>query len=598
MKQEEILLSLVQGKNGQKWADSRAGWKAGNGNTYEDDPCTWTGVSCESGVVIGVQVQGSNLMASIPQEFGMLTGLRKLDLSSNLIFGHIPQDVASLPNMEIYNISHNQVSGPLPRFASTNLIAIDLEDNRLTGTIPHQIGEDNPNMQNLNLVGNRLLGTIPESIGKMLNLVYLQLSENSLYGSLPNTLGYLSALEYLYVDTNRLVGEIPSSLASSNSILKEAWFQKNMLSGVVPPEFAEVKTLKEFYVDENKLTGYLPQDLCNPDLNKDFYDDYPEFFQIAGTTERDLCQSIACPPQKFGSDGIWPCFGCPADSVNPYLGQYGEVQGDACYQLDQADILRAFYIATSGDEWVGGNNWFFPGFDVCDFTGVTCNKEGHVIRLELPQMGLVGTIEESIGFLEHLEVLDLSRNYLEGFLPSDLRFAPLSRLDISDNFIKGIVPPKLCMQRINGNGEDGKFFCDYIACPEGTYSSTGNGYQASCKPCDDDEQFLGKVHCGPKSSLSSPESETKGVKKFGSFVGITLLVVLLAGFAFYLFGIYKKRNGRRDLITRDELESLDLQDTSLEENFSIPSEGIFAKLDMQDVSLDEIVDGPSQRVLS
>jgi len=34
MKQEEILLSLVQGKNGQKWADSRAGWKAGNGNTY------------------------------------------------------------------------------------------------------------------------------------------------------------------------------------------------------------------------------------------------------------------------------------------------------------------------------------------------------------------------------------------------------------------------------------------------------------------------------------------------------------------------------------------------------------------------------------
>jgi hypothetical protein len=433
-------------------------------------------------------------------------------------------------------------------------------------------------MMDFNLCTNRLLGTIPSSIGNMKSLVYLQLSENSLYGSLPSSLGQISTLEEMYVDTNRLVGEIPASLADRNSRLQILWFQKNMFSGVVPPEFAQVKTLTDFYVDENKLTGYLPKDLCRPELNKDFYDDYPEFFQIAGTSDRDYCQSIACPPQQFGTDGIWPCYSCPSNSTNPYLGQYGQVHGDACYQLSQTEILQALYDGTGGDEWVGGNNWFFPGFEECDFTGITCNNDGHIIKIELPQMGLTGTIEESLGFLEHLEELNLSNNFLEGFLPSDLRFAPLAKLDISGNMIKGVVPPKLCMQRINGNGNNGKFSCDHIACPEGTFSSTGNGLQGACQPCDNGgEIFLGMVHCGPNPFVSATSTQKSGGQKFGMFIGIVLLIVAIAGLLVPSVKFYKRRKSRRQEVTSGEMATLDMHDVSLDEDVSQTGSGIFSR---------------------
>jgi Leucine-rich repeat (LRR) protein len=518
-------------------------------------------VQCESGVITDINVPGTYLMATIPPEFGLLTTLRRLDISSNLIFGTIPQDVASLPHMEIYNMSHNQISGNFPRFASKKLQAIDVYDNRLMGGLHADIGFDHPSMTNLNLQHNRLLGTIPESISNMKNLQYLTLTENSFYGSLPATFGELLNLEYFYVDNNRLVGEIPASLASRHSKLKEAWFQRNMFSGVVPPEFAEIKTLTEFYVDDNKLTGYLPKDLCRPELNKDFFDDYPEFYQIAGTTDRDFCESIACPPDEFGNDGIWPCYQCPSNSTNPYLGQYGGNHGDACYQLSQTEILHELYDGTNGDNWVGGNNWFFKGFDECDFTGVTCNNQGHVMKIELVNMGLSGTIEESLGFLEHLEVLDLSKNDLVGFLPSDLRFAPLTKLDISNNLIKGVVPPKLCMKRINGNGNNGMFLCDNVACPEGTYSSNG---VTPCQPCDDGDNFLGKTICGPQSFGAVSPDERSGGQTFGVFIGIVLLIVAIAGLLLLAFQFVSRRRGRKEQVSQvDELDDFDMEDVHL-----------------------------------
>lgn len=558
MKQEEILLSLVQGKNGVKWADAQVGWKKQEDSpegAYENDPCTWTGVSCESGAVTDIQVQGTFLMATIPEELGMLISLRVFNVSSNLIFGTIPADVAALPNLEALDIRHNQVNGPIPHFGSTALRVLALEDNRLSGTIPEALGDSHPELRDLNLIDNRLVGPIPSSLAKLNNLVYLQLSGNSLHGSVPSTLGSLTNLQFLYLDNNELVGEIPADIAlARSSKLKEAWFQKNQFSGTVPAGFAELASLTEFYVDENKLTGYLPPDLCRPEINKDFYDDYPEFFSIAGTDHRDLCQSIACPPEQWGTDGIWPCYACPANGTNPYLGQYGKRNGDACFPIEQTPLLRELYDKTGGDNWVGGNNWFIEGYDECDFTGVTCNAEKHVVRLELSNMRLTGTIPESIGFFEHLEVLDLSHNDLTGFLPSDIRFAPLSVLDVSGNGLKGVVPPKLCMQRINGNGKDGSSYqCNRIACPQGMWSPTGQG---DCKPCNDGHAYLAKNFCLNEASNANG-SRTAG-QKFGVFIGVCLLIGSIAGLIFLGYRVVRNRiRGGSIVTTAEEMEVLD-----------------------------------------
>jgi hypothetical protein len=119
------------------------------------------------------------------------------------------------------------------------------------------------------------------------------------------------------------------------------------------------------------------------------------------------------------------------------------------------------------------NNWHHDGVSVCDFHGNTCDDMEQVISIKLYGIGLKGMI---LGFLLHLDVLDLSDNELEGYVPSDLAFAPLNRLNLTGNRLTGVVvPPKLCMIRANENGNGGIYECDNILCAEGTYSDTGIG---------------------------------------------------------------------------------------------------------------------------
>merc|ERR1712083_506131 len=110
-------------------------------------------------------------------------------------------------------------------------------------------------------------------------------------------------------------------------------------------------------------------------------------------------------------------------------------------------------------------------------TGITCNSDNQVIGINLSGMGLQGSIPSDIGFLRFLSELDLSDNQITGFIPSDLVWPPIIKLDLSGNLLRAIVPPELCFEEgINDNGKGGKYSCRNIACPVGTFSTTGRGY--------------------------------------------------------------------------------------------------------------------------
>ncbi len=53
----------------------------------------------------------------------------------------------------------------------------------------------------------------------------------------------------------------------------------------------------------------------------------------------------------------------------------------------------------------------------CDWYGITCNPNGHVIGLSLPQNGLNGTLLAELDFLSEMKVLNLGGNQLIGTLP-------------------------------------------------------------------------------------------------------------------------------------------------------------------------------------
>ncbi|RHN44197.1 putative leucine-rich repeat domain, L domain-containing protein [Medicago truncatula] len=105
-----------------------------------------------------------------------------------------------------------------------SLIAIDISSNKISGEIPHVIGELK-GLVLLNLSNNHLIGSIPSSLGNLSNLEALDLSLNSLSGKIPQQLAEITFLEYLNVSFNNLTGPIPQN--NQFSTFKDDSFEGN-----------------------------------------------------------------------------------------------------------------------------------------------------------------------------------------------------------------------------------------------------------------------------------------------------------------------------------------------------------------------------------
>ena len=299
-----------------------------------------------------------------------------------------------------------------------------------------------------------------------------------------------------------------------------------------PAALSDLENLASLYIDGNKFTGTIPNDLCRPELNSDFFENVPD------TIERNFCNSVACPAGTAAFEGVYPCDPCDSSYFNPYLGRTGK-----CMDINQRDILDIVHESTSkADPWNGDDNWGDDDTFLCDFSGVTCDANSNVIAIQLKGRGLKGIIPEELGFLQYLEILDLSDNHLSGFLPSDLRWAPLQQLDISGNDMKGIVPPKLCLKSVvNGNGEGGDYNCERIACPTGTYSATGRDNGGSlCSPCSGN-RAIGSKNCEAGAMGGSYYSSNQGISVSGVVALTVFLVGAVISMAFFLAMRLKQR---------------------------------------------------------
>ena len=93
----------------------------------------------------------------------------------------------------------------------TKLQGLELYGNRLTGTIPTELGRLT-SMQGLHIDNNQLTGTIPAELGRLSNLRWLTLHDNRLTGEVPTELGRLTNLQQLYLSGNRFSGCVPPGL--------------------------------------------------------------------------------------------------------------------------------------------------------------------------------------------------------------------------------------------------------------------------------------------------------------------------------------------------------------------------------------------------
>ncbi|KAJ7547475.1 hypothetical protein O6H91_08G087700 [Diphasiastrum complanatum] len=127
----------------------------------------------------------------------------------------------------------------------------------------------------------------------------------------------------------------------------------------------------------------------------------------------------------------------------------------------------------------------FAGWNVadpspCNWTGVSCDANGQVMKLALPNSKLSGHISAGLSGLQHLKILSLSQNSFIGSIPSDiLSITSLWKLNLSRNEFSGIIPkgslPSLRMLDLSKNAVSGSIPSElFQSCGKLRYVSLAN----------------------------------------------------------------------------------------------------------------------------
>jgi hypothetical protein len=117
--------------------------------------------------------------------------------------------------------------------------------------------------------------------------------------------------------------------------------------------------------------------------------------------------------------------------------------------VSQSFTLKSLYNATGLALTTGMNqslNWFqgngdFSTDEYCSYEGVSCDRDGFVLSVDLRAKGLNGTIPPDIGDLVRLRAIRLNDNELHGELPTRmLQMSSLRYLNLGHNLFEGDIP--------------------------------------------------------------------------------------------------------------------------------------------------------------
>ncbi|KAE8683765.1 hypothetical protein F3Y22_tig00111191pilonHSYRG00234 [Hibiscus syriacus] len=311
-------------------------WKKGT------NCCLWDGIKCgtETGNVIGLDLScsclagpissnstlfllrhlqelnlaGNNFnMFPIAPQFGQLTSLTHLNISTSSFSGKIPHEISHLSKLSSLDLSDNyhlmfeghvfeNVVGNLTQLrhlllsganmslvepasflnVSSYITTLTLGATKLQGKFPEDVFHF-PRLQEFSVSGSYLevkfpktnwsgplkslqvsfsyLQELPNSIGNLRSLEILDLRNSNLRGTIPTTLANLTHLRYLDLSYNNLVGQISDSFGNLTNLIHLS-LRDNKLSGLLPVSAFNLPQVQVLEFSNNSLVGSLPSKVC------------------------------------------------------------------------------------------------------------------------------------------------------------------------------------------------------------------------------------------------------------------------------------------------------------------------------------------------
>jgi hypothetical protein len=271
----------------------QTGWSTPATST---DYCTWHGITCESGLVIEINLANNTLYGSWPEETAFIgETLESIDLFSN--FFHFCGTYEWFQSMKVLKFlffgTTSWDSNGIPSVLKflENLFELDMSNTFWRGYINPDAFTGSPDLYYLdmgqNFFGLRDLTDIPDTItNKSLirlfldNIKFLESSESftldfvetmptltqfwadftKFTGGMPTNMGNAVALQSLSLTYCLLTGPVPASL--SKTALQEMWLYGNKLSGNFPATLV-ANNWRRLYIEQNEFTGSIASGICD-----------------------------------------------------------------------------------------------------------------------------------------------------------------------------------------------------------------------------------------------------------------------------------------------------------------------------------------------
>lgn len=450
--ERQILIELYNRMGGMNWQNSKH-WL-----DLSVHVCDWYGIQCNlNRSVTGILLKNNGLFNSPPPELFQLSNLRNLIFNGNSIDFSFT-DISQLSNLESLDLTQTDLTSleNIQELSSTKIRQLLLPSNLLQGTIPPSLFTLST-LEELDISENRFKGPLPSQLRQLTTLSNLRCYGNSLSGQIPTVIGSLTALTEFSCNENQFTGTLPKELNTLTNLKTLSLRQSSTSAAIGGPllSFANLAQLTDLHLDSNKLTGSLPTSflqytrhgsdrveviLSDNMLTGTLPGSWGTWFDrlfvdlagnnitgidpalcskerwMDGSVQNFQCNAILCPVNTYNeagrqSDSLSTCASCPSSSPSSFLGSTncGDVN---LTSSDEFGLLESFYYSVSGNRWTNNTGWIIDA-DFCrTWNGITCDNNGHVIKISLNGNGLQGTVASSIFRLPSLTELDLGSNQI------------------------------------------------------------------------------------------------------------------------------------------------------------------------------------------